>query len=654
MAQDRPPTPTPRKHRLVILWAVIALCGALIVMQSGQFRQKWQAAQRQWRAVQTIERLGGQVSRVHDFDTLPEWMRRQFPLQIHAVDLSGTAATNDHVTCLAEFPGTTRVNLSSTKIGPGGLAPLACLQELESLQLDHTHVTDQDLSYLAILRLRDLSLSQTGITVAGLKQLGAQPALDLLDLRGTGVRDADLGVLAAFAQLRQVFVDEAQVTALGGSQLKGIATLKNVIVRIESGTGKAAFEALVQSGLQGSGVDRRTAAVLWNSEASWLDTIAGVAEVIQQDIHGASVHPDQLDRAICVAFAGHDFPGPRLADAVNRPSSIPGQNVQPTRELSCEEFLELSESKVAENLHDLVAFTQSDLPESAVTQLIVALEPFANMPADSHVRITRFQQQHMITSALVQQGADNERIASALARLLNSPNPWVRDTAVHSLDPLYRGRLLYGQGDRLFDTDWTPDKAHVAAVVKLLSGMTTDSNWEVRGGVASALSQAVEVDPSHAKAVLPLLLEMLDDPIPPVIPTLLSSIKRAADADNTAARSAVPRLLKKFATATPLNKAAITEALGSVACQDLDDARQAAELSLPLLRDADRSLQAAACRVLSLVAERQPGALGFVVPAVVQMLNDLEDEIRTVAKEALRSIAEGVHTRCGRSSTVLP
>ena len=113
-----------------------------------------------------------------------------------------------------------------------------------------------------------------------------------------------------------------------------------------------------------------------------------------------------------------------------------------------------------------------------------------------------------------------------------------------------------------------------------------------------------------------------------------------------------------FAAATPLSKAAITEALGYVACQDPDDARQAAELSVTLLRDEarsvqplrdeDRSVQSAACHVLALVAERQPGTLGFVVPVVVQMLNEPETEIRTAAEEALRSIAEGVHARTSR------
>ena len=118
----------------------------------------------------------------------------------------------------------------------------------------------------------------------------------------------------------------------------------------------------------------------------------------------------------------------------------------------------------------------------------------------------------------MRQGVGNERIASALAGLLDSRNAWVRDTAVHSLDPLYHGWLAYGPEVTLFDPDWKPDKAHVAAVVRLLSGMTTDSNWQVRNAVASALSRAVEADPTHANAVMPLLLAMLDDPDRLVIP----------------------------------------------------------------------------------------------------------------------------------------
>ena len=125
----------------------------------------------------------------------------------------------------------------------------------------------------------------------------------------------------------------------------------------------------------------------------------------------------------------------------------------------------------------------------------------------------------------------------------------------------------------------------------------------MRSAVASTLSRAVEADPTHANAVMPLLLAMLDNPdrldIPDasdvpdhiVIRNVLSLIKITADADISAAKSAVPRLLKMFAAATPLSKAAITEALGYVACQDPNDARQAAELSVTLLRDEDRSVQ---------------------------------------------------------------
>jgi len=69
----------------------------------------------------------------------------------------------------------------------------ADLEEVESLNLSNTQITDEDLKGLSDLKnLRDLYLDNTGVTNNGLKELLVMKQLRNVSLKGTGITEADI------------------------------------------------------------------------------------------------------------------------------------------------------------------------------------------------------------------------------------------------------------------------------------------------------------------------------------------------------------------------------------------------------------------------------------------------------------------------------
>ena len=92
----------------------------------------------------------------------------------------------------------TWLNLASTKVTDGGLAPLAGLSKLTRLHLERTEITDGALAHLAGLKhLEYLNLYGTKVTDAGLAQLNGLKNLKKLFLWQTEVTDAGIGALQA-------------------------------------------------------------------------------------------------------------------------------------------------------------------------------------------------------------------------------------------------------------------------------------------------------------------------------------------------------------------------------------------------------------------------------------------------------------------------
>jgi Leucine Rich Repeat (LRR) protein len=130
------------------------------------------------KAVQTIEKLGGRVTRDNKKDGKP----------VIKVELTQTNATDDTLKELAAFPDLQSLNLFGSKqVTDAGLKELAACKQLNFLILTSCNkITDAGLKELAACeKLQTLSLNNnTGITDAGIKELAACKQLKSLNVIG--------------------------------------------------------------------------------------------------------------------------------------------------------------------------------------------------------------------------------------------------------------------------------------------------------------------------------------------------------------------------------------------------------------------------------------------------------------------------------------
>ena len=146
------------------------------------------------------------------------------------IGLSMTGVTDRAVGYLRKIGGT-HIDLTGTAVGNAGIQELLNRDDLRSLLLGGTHITDTACLTLAQLpNLRGLKLHQTAIGDAGLKHLAALKALSRLEvgpnctvaglpplkaieslqwlhLHQVPIRPEDVKTLAEFTQLRVLYLD---------------------------------------------------------------------------------------------------------------------------------------------------------------------------------------------------------------------------------------------------------------------------------------------------------------------------------------------------------------------------------------------------------------------------------------------------------------
>lgn len=121
------------------------------------------------------------------------------------------------------------VNLSHCSANDADLAELACLRNLEQLDLQGCRVTDAGLKGLrGMLRLWKLSLESTSITDAGLVELAHLTGLRDLNLSRTAVSDAGLQHLVGLTALSQLYLAETQVTDASMAILTRLPRLRDL------------------------------------------------------------------------------------------------------------------------------------------------------------------------------------------------------------------------------------------------------------------------------------------------------------------------------------------------------------------------------------------------------------------------------------------
>ncbi len=171
-------------------------------------------------AFDALQKLGAQVQRDESDPNKP----------VIRVDLKSPQVADADLMNLKEFPKLQALAVGG-KVTDAGLAQLAGLTELQSLELTSPKITDAGLSQLKpLVKLQTLSLHGTKVTDAGLDQLQPFEGLQTLDLGATKITDAELTKLKSFKMLQSLDLSEDPITDAGLALLEGNDTLQTLNV----------------------------------------------------------------------------------------------------------------------------------------------------------------------------------------------------------------------------------------------------------------------------------------------------------------------------------------------------------------------------------------------------------------------------------------
>ena len=121
------------------------------------------------------------------------------------------------------------VSFYQTKIPRGGLAAIAGLRKLRSLNLQQTQITSSDLRYLkGLTNLSWLSLRRTRIRDDGLEHLRGLSQLESLSLGSTVIGDRGLEHVAGLTELTELNLENTHVTDDGLKHLRKLTNLQSL------------------------------------------------------------------------------------------------------------------------------------------------------------------------------------------------------------------------------------------------------------------------------------------------------------------------------------------------------------------------------------------------------------------------------------------
>jgi hypothetical protein len=141
-------------------------------------------------AVQGLRRFGRRKSRV------PTWVRNLLGDDLFCtvtwVRMTGPEISDEALASIAELPRLRYLDLSGTGVTNDGLKYLAGLTQLEELDLSRTPVRDNGLAHVSTLsNLRRLNLQTTRTTTEGMKHLAALHRLRALEVGTTWIDFSD-------------------------------------------------------------------------------------------------------------------------------------------------------------------------------------------------------------------------------------------------------------------------------------------------------------------------------------------------------------------------------------------------------------------------------------------------------------------------------
>jgi hypothetical protein len=171
--------------------------------------------------------------------------------ELRVLSLSSTQVRDEGMAHLRQLEKIERLDLSSTFVSDRGLLDVGTLGTLKDLDLgrqvqpikgeQYGRIGDAGVAHLAGLKgLRSLNLRYTQVTSEGLRHLGDLSELQELDLCGTRVDEKGIPHLTSLGKLETLLISETSTfTDRGLQQLIDLKPLKHVSVVFTSVTSKA-------------------------------------------------------------------------------------------------------------------------------------------------------------------------------------------------------------------------------------------------------------------------------------------------------------------------------------------------------------------------------------------------------------------------------
>jgi hypothetical protein len=156
--------------------------------------------------------------------TLPDLPELQF------LQLQGTRVSDDGLKTVARYPRLQGLWLENTAVSDAGLVHLKPLKILRTLSLPDTHVTGRGLGELRHLPLTTILLTRAKLNADSLKHIAQLEQLESLGLEQTNVTDDQLADLAGMERLRNLWLSGTAVSDAGLEHLKSVRSLQVLLL----------------------------------------------------------------------------------------------------------------------------------------------------------------------------------------------------------------------------------------------------------------------------------------------------------------------------------------------------------------------------------------------------------------------------------------
>ncbi len=151
--------------------------------------------------------------------------------RLEVLQMGRSQVTDAGLASLAELTTLWSLNVSNTEVGDESVASLSRIANLRGISLRGTNVTDEGLKHLnQNVLLRSLSLERTQISDKGLQYLSQLRSLEHINLRHTNVTGSGMQHLSELCNLEHLMLDVTQVDDEGLAQLGTLGKLKTLLM----------------------------------------------------------------------------------------------------------------------------------------------------------------------------------------------------------------------------------------------------------------------------------------------------------------------------------------------------------------------------------------------------------------------------------------